>query len=172
WLFRPSAQADSSTTRRFGGTGLGLSIVRRLAQLMGGDVAVESAPGAGATFTVTLMLRAAPADSPFRTKLRPARRAPKAASGSQPVVRPRVLVVDDHPVNREVLLRQLDLLGLAADTANDGREALKALKATRYSAVLADVHMPRMDGHAFTRRLRATEAKGGPEGARTPVVAV
>jgi signal transduction histidine kinase/DNA-binding response OmpR family regulator len=166
-LFKPFAQADSSTTRRFGGTGLGLSIVQRLAQLMDGDVTVDSTPGAGSTFTVALTLHAAPADSPLKTLLRPSKPSPTFAwrNGG-----PRVLVVDDHPVNREVLALQLKLLGLDAETVNDGVDALAAWVPGRYAAVLADIHMPHMDGYELARRLRAAEDERG--STRTPIVAV
>jgi signal transduction histidine kinase/FixJ family two-component response regulator len=169
-LFQPFAQADSSTTRRFGGTGLGLSIVRRLSELMDGKVAIESIPGAGSTFTVSLTLKAAPADSPLAALLRPDPGKPLAQRPARSERR-RVLVVDDHPINREVLVRQLDLLGLAADSVNDGIEALEAWTAGQYIAVLADVHMPRMDGYELTGRIREAETQGRKSG-RTPVVAV
>lgn len=168
-LFQPFAQADSSTTRKFGGTGLGLSIVRRLAELMHGGVEVQSTPGRGSTFAVTLRLQAAPADSPLKTLMRPA----VSTNGSVAPAeggRPRVLVVDDHPVNREVLARQLDILGIAADTADDGVEALEAWSPGRYVAVLADIHMPRMDGHELTKRIRVAEVERGV--LRTPIIAV
>jgi CheY-like chemotaxis protein/HPt (histidine-containing phosphotransfer) domain-containing protein len=83
---------------------------------------------------------------------------------------PRVLVVDDHPVNREVLVMQLQLLGIAADNAGNGVDALAAWVRTRYAAVLLDIHMPRMDGYELTRRLRAAE--GERHGSRTPIIAV
>ena len=173
-LFQPFAQADSSTTRRFGGSGLGLSIVRRLAQLMRGDIAVESKQGAGSTFTVTLTLQAAPADSPLNTTLRTTQRPAKSMIAKRPKSSVRILVADDHPVNREVLVRQLELLGIASDTVNDGVEALEAWAAAdgKYAAVLADIHMPRMDGHELTRQIRVAETKRGSAAARTPVVAV
>jgi CheY-like chemotaxis protein/HPt (histidine-containing phosphotransfer) domain-containing protein len=82
-----------------------------------------------------------------------------------------VLVVDDHPVNLEVLVRQLDLLGINADVASDGVEAFEAWNAGRYTAVLADIHMPRMDGYELARRIRVVEADGRRTG-RTPIVAV
>jgi signal transduction histidine kinase/DNA-binding NarL/FixJ family response regulator len=171
-LFQPFAQADSSTTRRYGGSGLGLSIVRRLAQMMGGDVTVESTEGRGSRFTVRLVLAAAQG-------VAPALPAPEAVTGDGAVAMhtssersdaPRLLVVDDHPVNREVLARQLELLGHGADMAEDGAQALAIWRAGRHRVALVDLHMPVMDGLDLARAVRREEAETGR--ARTVLIAV
>ena len=156
-LFEPFEQAESSTTRRYGGTGLGLAICRRIAARMGAQVTLESAKGVGSTFRFAA--RFAVAETPV------AKAAPRAAARS----RARVLVVEDHPVNRRVVRGQLELLGHSVEVAGDGAEGLEAWRAGRFDLVLADHHMPAMDGDEMVRRLREEE-RARPAGTRTPVL--
>ncbi len=149
-LFQPFAQGDESTTRRFGGTGLGLSICRELAHLMGGEVGVESRPGAGSVFWAELPLTAA------RAPALP-RRGPRNAP--LPLADWRVLVVEDHPVNMLIAVETLKRWGAQAVEAVDGQAALQAVDeafsaGVRFDAVLMDLHMPDISGIEVTRRLR------------------
>ena len=160
-LFEVFIQGDDSISRRHVGAGIGLALVRRHADLMGGHIAVDSRPGDGATFTLRLPL--APAGTA------PAVIAPdpgKAGEAETPA--PRVLVVDDHPANREVARLMLTAAGCEVAEAADGDEALEMVRDGTFDLVLMDVRMPRVDGLAATRLIRALP---GPL-SQTPILAV
>ncbi|MEM1127404.1 MAG: response regulator [Bacteroidota bacterium] len=152
-LFDAFTQADASTTRTYGGTGLGLSISKQLAELMEGSIGAESAIGEGSTFwvNITLPLAAEPAPPP---------QDPADLAGH------RVLIVDDHPLNREILAEQLTAWGLEVEAAAEGQHALKRLQAAAASGspfrfALIDYQMPGMDGVALGTRIKALPARHG-----------
>jgi signal transduction histidine kinase/ActR/RegA family two-component response regulator len=148
-LFQPFSQIDSSTTRRFGGTGLGLAISQRLAELMGGNIEVETADGEGSTFTLRVtFLRA---EAPLEPVYAAAGHAPALADGMRTL---RVILAEDNPVNQLVQLRMLRQLGYEAAVAANGVELLDALDKADYDLVLLDIQMPVMDGIEAARELR------------------
>jgi hypothetical protein len=151
-LFAPFTQADSSTSRRFGGTGLGLSISRKLAQLMDGDITVESEEGKGSTFR--LSFRAAPGR---RTEEAPANADVAHTGGVRWAKGLSVLLVDDHALNRKVARLFLEPIGISIVEAENGEEALRFLQTQPFDLVLLDMHMPVMDGAETLRHIRAHE---------------
>lgn len=154
-IFEPFTQAESSTTRRFGGTGLGLSISLRLAEAMGGSLAVASDLNHGSAFTLALPLEVCP--EPVRQPATPVA-APEIPKGI------RVLVVEDNAVNRHLAVSLLSRMGCEVDSANDGVEALERMASGRFDLVLMDCHMPNLDGYEATRKIRETSS--------VPVVAI
>ena len=150
-LFDFFEQADNSTTRKYGGSGLGLAITRRLAQLMGGEVGMESTPDVGSTFWFTTRLaRRNGDDRALPTPLE---------ADSDKLLRKRhhgcrVLVVDDDPLNQEVARFLLEDAGLAIDAAEDGLQAICMAEKTDYAIILMDMQMPNLDGVDATRLMR------------------
>ena len=163
-LFLPFEQADNSMTRRYGGLGIGLHVARKLARRMGGDAGVESVVGKGSTFWFTAWLRkhgetvdTLPASSGSTNEALLTR----SHRGR------RLLVVDDDPGNRIVTQGLLQLAGQVVDVAVDGDVAVEIAKRTAYDLILMDLRMPRVDGFAATRQIRAL-----PNGASVPIIAL
>jgi signal transduction histidine kinase/ActR/RegA family two-component response regulator len=145
FLFRPYAQAEASTARKFGGTGLGLAICRKLSTMMGGEIGVQSELGRGSSFRVWLPL-------------------PEAEAAQEETAEPetlpalRILVADDNPINQAVARAVLEAAGVDVECAFDGAQALERLRVEAFDLVLMDVHMPIMDGVEAVGRIRDGQA--------------
>ena len=168
-LFQPFAQAGG--TQRADSTGLGLSICRRLAELMGGDIVMDSRLGAGTTMSLVVRLPLADASLLQRDDgalLSSARVAPSIDDAKREGS--LILLADDHPTNRAVISRQLNQLGYACESAHDGETALQMWRDGTYGLLLTDLHMPRRDGYGLAEAIRVDETARG--GARAPIIAV
>ncbi|QJR10650.1 Sensor histidine kinase RcsC [Usitatibacter rugosus] len=171
-LFKPFSQVSIEGAPRVGGTGLGLVICRRLTHLLKGTIDLKSEVGVGTEVSVTL---------PLPISATPAPAASESGFIAPPAARPAptleqaekegtlLLIVDDHPINRVVLVKQANALGYAAETAEDGLEGLDQWSTGRFAAVITDCHMPELSGYEFARAIRDCEKRHGHP--RTPVIA-
>jgi CheY-like chemotaxis protein len=159
-LFQAFAQGDASSTRRFGGTGPGLALSRRLLELMGGSLGLDSRVGAGSTFWFELSLAVAGvagAHSPRKASLGLARGATDW----------KILVAEDNAINRQVVSAMLRGLGCRVEVVHNGREAVERWKQSSYDAILMDCQMPEMSGFEATQAIRKEE-----RGGRVPIIAI
>lgn len=149
-VFNAFEQADSSTNRKYQGTGLGLAITKRIAQVMGGETGVTSSPGQGSTFWLTCRLGKGQEPKPTLSDIGEAAEMILARDYQGR----KILVVDDEPINRQVVSYILEEVGLEVDMAEDGKDALTKIQQADYDIVLMDMQMPELDGLHATRELR------------------
>ena len=169
-LFKPFEQATKETSRIYGGTGLGLTICRKLADMMGGEIEIDSTPGAGTTISMELTLDVVtgdPAFHPAETDVNRQFRGMQAAPLPEWSGR-LVVAVDDHPTNRQLLAAQLSVLGVEVATATNGAEALALCADRAVDLIITDCNMPEMDGYSLARAVRARESHASEK--RTPII--
>ena len=159
-LFQPFTQVDSSASRRRDGTGLGLAIAKRIVELMGGRMGVESVRGQGSLFWFEIAFERAP-DSPAETEEAAVGEAGHAPAGAPPL---RILVAEDHEPNRRLALFMLESLGYRAEFVANGRKAIEAWERSPFDVIIMDCQMPEMDGFEATREIRRREAARSPDG--------
>jgi PAS domain S-box-containing protein len=172
-LFQPFVQADSSTTRKYGGTGLGLVIVKRLVELMGGCMGLESKPGHGSTFWFDIVLGHYNKEPTLSYK--PVEKVDKIDfSVNRPAVRfpdVQILVAEDFEINRDVILGMLNNMGCQVDWVENGQDASEVLKEKSYNLIFMDLHMPKIDGFQATAAIRQREKAAGLS-SRIPIIAL
>jgi PAS domain S-box-containing protein len=161
-LFTAFSQADASITRRFGGTGLGLAISRQLVELMGGTIRAESTSGKGTLFTVVISFLIGSGAERTNLLRCPDTRRIRFTDTS-------ALVVEDHEINREIVVELLLQAGIKADIAINGIEAVEMVRASDYDILFMDIQMPEMDGFTATRKIRNLDREGVD---RLPIIAL
>ena len=162
-LFDPFTQADTSTTRKYGGTGLGLAICRRILDLMGGEISLNSTVGEGSTFRFIVPVERAHRPQRPRQQSVPATTLPDPRKPADC----RVLVAEDNEVNRMVTRRLIESLGYQVHSVEDGLGALDALDKESFDIVFMDCQMPNLDGYQATAQIRQRHTRPG-----VPIVAL